>query len=122
VWPSTDVLLLLVAVARLFVCVANLRAPGHHPAPARFLRWHEKGYPMTLTGWLSASYVVAFGLTIASIAVTDVWLVQSGRPSITDHLRALALDYEWLPVVSTALITAAVVLLLGLVIGHLWLT
>lgn len=77
---------------------------------------------MTATGWLSAGYVVVFGLTIAAVAVADVWLVETGRTSITDRLRALAVVYPVaVPVLSTAVLTGAVVLLLGLVIGHLWL-
>jgi hypothetical protein len=76
---------------------------------------------MTVTGWICAGYVIAFGLAIAGVAAADVFLIVTGRGSITDSLRALAAVYPWLPVVSTAVLTAAVVLLLGLVIGHLWL-
>jgi len=78
---------------------------------------------MTALGWISAAYVVAFGLMISGVAVVDVFLIQCGRASITDRMRSLAAIYPvGAPVVSTALITGAVVLLLGLVLGHLWLS
>jgi hypothetical protein len=71
---------------------------------------------MTPLAWTTAALgVAAAALTVAAIA-GDVWLVKTGRPTISGRALALGRRYPVVP----ALAGAAIGLVVGALLGHLW--
>jgi len=72
---------------------------------------------MTPLAWTFAALAALLGLAVLGTTAADVWLVESGRPAISEHLLALARRHPVVP----CLVGVGLGLLVGLLAGHLFL-
>jgi hypothetical protein len=72
---------------------------------------------MSALGWAMATLGVLAGLGLVALVIADVWLIQTGRKSISWRLMELGFAH---PAVAAAIGTL-LGFVVGALVGHFWL-